>query len=84
MPEQTGTVRLHRVIPAPVERVYNAFIDKQALEYWLLPWLARVHGATGAPGGAGYPRLGTRMSSAPDATGLDNAMQPTTNTRATQ
>lgn len=31
---ETGTVRLHRVLPSPVERVYKAFIDKQALEYW--------------------------------------------------
>ena len=38
MTEQTGTVRLHRVFPAPVERVYKAFTDKQALEYWLPPY----------------------------------------------
>lgn len=38
MPNETGTVRLHRVLPAPVERVYQAFIDKQALEYWLPPY----------------------------------------------
>ena len=35
---ETGTVRLHRGLPAPVERVYKAFIDKQALEYWLPPY----------------------------------------------
>ena len=38
MSEETGTVRLHRVLKAPVERVYKAFIDKQALEYWLPPY----------------------------------------------
>ncbi len=38
MTNETGTVRLHRVIPAPVERVYKAFTDKQALEYWLPPY----------------------------------------------
>lgn len=38
MPNETDTVRLHRVLPAPVERVYQAFIDKQALEYWLPPY----------------------------------------------
>lgn len=38
MPNETGTVRLHRVLAAPVERVYKAFTDKQALEYWLPPY----------------------------------------------
>lgn len=38
MPNETGTVRLHRVLPAAVERVYKAFTDKQALEYWLPPY----------------------------------------------
>lgn len=38
MSNETGTIRLHRVIPAPVERVYKAFTDKQALEYWLPPY----------------------------------------------
>jgi uncharacterized protein YndB with AHSA1/START domain len=38
MSNETGTVRLHRVLPAPVERVYKAFTDKQALEYWLPPY----------------------------------------------
>ncbi|VUD62411.1 hypothetical protein TDB9533_03035 [Thalassocella blandensis] len=41
--QETGTVKLHRVLPAPVERVYKAFLDKQALEYWLPPY-----GFTGA------------------------------------
>lgn len=38
MSNSTGTVRLHRVLKAPVERVYKAFTDKQALEYWLPPY----------------------------------------------
>ncbi|MGB2247360.1 MAG: SRPBCC family protein [Alcanivorax sediminis] len=38
MSEQTGTVRLHRVLRAPTERVYRAFTDKSALEYWLPPY----------------------------------------------
>lgn len=33
-----GTVRLHRVLRAPAERVYRAFVDKGALEYWLSPF----------------------------------------------
>ena len=39
----TGTVRLHRVLRAPPDRVYKAFTDKQALERWLPPY-----GFTGA------------------------------------
>lgn len=38
MTNNTGTVRLHRVLRAPVERVYKAFTDKSALEYWLPPY----------------------------------------------
>ena len=38
MTDQTGTVRLHRVLRAPPERVYKAFTDKSALERWLPPY----------------------------------------------
>ena len=38
MSDKTGTVRLHRVLRAPAERVYKAFTDKSALEYWLPPY----------------------------------------------
>lgn len=38
MTNETGTVRLHRVLRAPTERVYKAFTDKSALEYWLPPY----------------------------------------------
>jgi uncharacterized protein YndB with AHSA1/START domain len=37
-----GTVRLHRVLRAPPERVYRAFLDPDALARWLPP-----HGFTG-------------------------------------
>ena len=30
----TGTVRLHRVLRAPPERVYKAFLDAGALSKW--------------------------------------------------
>jgi uncharacterized protein YndB with AHSA1/START domain len=39
---QTGTVRLHRVLRAPPERVYKAFLDPKAMVKWLPP-----HGFTG-------------------------------------
>jgi len=38
----TNTVRLHRVLRAPPERVYRAFLDAGALAKWLPP-----HGFTG-------------------------------------
>src|SRR5262245_30207003 len=38
----TGTVRLHRVLKAPPERVYRAFLDPDAMAKWLPP-----HGFTG-------------------------------------
>jgi uncharacterized protein YndB with AHSA1/START domain len=33
----TNTVRLHRVLRAPPERVYRAFLDPQAVPKWLPP-----------------------------------------------
>lgn len=42
MSSATGTVRLHRVLRAPPERVYRAFIDPDAMAKWLAP-----HGFTG-------------------------------------
>ena len=38
----THTIRLHRVLRAPPERVYRAFLDAQAMAKWLPP-----HGFTG-------------------------------------
>lgn len=35
---ETGTVRLHRVIQAPVERVYRAILDPAANTKWLPPY----------------------------------------------
>jgi len=41
-PAATGTVKLHRVLRAPPERIYRAFLDTDALAKWLPP-----HGFTG-------------------------------------
>jgi uncharacterized protein YndB with AHSA1/START domain len=41
-PTTTGTVHLHRVLRAPPERVYRAFLDPDAMVKWLPP-----HGFTG-------------------------------------
>ena len=38
MSNEANTVRLHRVLRAPAERVYKAFLDKAALERWLPPY----------------------------------------------
>lgn len=42
MPAPTNTVRLHRVLRAPPERVYRAFLDPDAMVKWSPP-----HGFTG-------------------------------------
>jgi uncharacterized protein YndB with AHSA1/START domain len=42
MSESSNTVRLHRVLRAPAERVFRAFIDPEAMAKWLPP-----HGFTG-------------------------------------
>lgn len=34
----TGTVRLHRVLRCPPERVYRAFLDPDAMAKWLPPF----------------------------------------------
>jgi uncharacterized protein YndB with AHSA1/START domain len=40
-----GTVQLHRVLAAPPERVYRAFIDPEAMAKWLPPngFTGKVH-----------------------------------------
>jgi uncharacterized protein YndB with AHSA1/START domain len=42
MSNPSNTVRLHRVLRAPPERVYRAFLDPDAMAKWLPP-----HGFTG-------------------------------------
>lgn len=48
-----GTVRLHRVLRAPPEVVYKAFIDADALARWLPPYgfTAKVHQMDAKVGG---------------------------------
>ncbi len=49
----TGTVRLHRVLRAPPERVYRAFTHGAALAKWLPPhgFVCHVHQFEGKVGG---------------------------------
>jgi uncharacterized protein YndB with AHSA1/START domain len=51
----TGTVRLHRFLKAPPERVYKAFLDPDAMVKWLPPhgFTGKVHRMNATVGG-GY------------------------------
>ena len=48
-----GTVKLHRVLTAPPEKVYRAFVDATAMARWLPPdgFLATVHHMDARVGG---------------------------------
>ncbi len=49
----TGTVRLHRVLRAPPERVYRAFLEPDAMAKWLPPYgfTCQVHHMDARVGG---------------------------------
>jgi uncharacterized protein YndB with AHSA1/START domain len=49
----TGTVKLHRVLKAPPERIYKAFLDPDAMVKWLPPYgfTGKVHGIDPRVGG---------------------------------
>jgi uncharacterized protein YndB with AHSA1/START domain len=55
MTDSQGTVRLHRVLAAPAERVYRAFLDPAAMAKWLPPhgFTCKVHEMDARVGG-GY------------------------------
>lgn len=61
---ETGTVRLHRVLTAPPERIYRAFLDADAMAKWLPPhgFTGRVHSMDAREGG-GYRMSFTNFSS---------------------
>ncbi|MEK6806528.1 MAG: SRPBCC family protein [Pseudomonadota bacterium] len=50
-----GTVKFHRVLKAPPDRVYKAFLDPDALVKWMAPhgFVAKVHSMDARVGG-GY------------------------------
>ncbi|MEL1263454.1 SRPBCC family protein [Pseudoxanthomonas putridarboris] len=63
----TGTVRLHRVLRAPAERVYRAFLDPDALVKWLPPhgFTCKVHRMDARVGGGhtmSFTNFGTGSS----------------------
>ena len=49
----TNTIKLHRVVKAPPERVYRAFLDASAIAKWLSPngFTCRVHHIEATVGG---------------------------------
>ena len=49
-----STIRLHRVLRAPPERVYRAFLDADAMVKWLPPngFTGKVHHIDARPGGS--------------------------------
>ena len=49
----TNTIRLHRVLQAPPERVYRAFLDANAMVKWLPPngFTGQVHQLDAKVGG---------------------------------
>lgn len=49
----TSTIRLHRVLRAPPERVYRAFLDPEAMVKWLPPngFTGKVHHLEARVGG---------------------------------
>jgi uncharacterized protein YndB with AHSA1/START domain len=48
-----GTIRLHRVLKAPPQRVYKAFLDPDAMSKWLPPhgFTCKVHHVDARVGG---------------------------------
>ena len=65
----TSTVRLHRVLRAPPERIYRAFLDADAMAKWLPPhgFTGKVHHLKPEVGGTfrmSFTNLGTGHSHA--------------------
>ncbi|HSW19082.1 MAG TPA: SRPBCC family protein [Ramlibacter sp.] len=63
----TGTVRLHRVLRCPPERIYRAFLEPEALARWLPPYgfTCTVHSLDARVGGthrASFTNFGSRKS----------------------
>lgn len=63
MPDNTNTVRFHRVLKAQPERVYRAFLDADAMAKWLPPngFTGKVHHIDAKVGG-GYKMTFTNFT----------------------
>lgn len=64
MSNSANTVRLHRVLRAPAERIYRAFIEPDAMAKWLPPhgFVGKVHSMDARVGG-GYKMSFTNFGS---------------------
>ena len=63
----TGTVKLHRVLKAPAERIFKAFVDADAMAKWLPPhgFTGKVHAIDARVGGTykiSFTKYTTRAS----------------------
>jgi len=69
MSSSTNTLRLHRVLRAPADRLYRAFLDPDAMVKWLPPhgFTGKVHNMDARVGG------GYRMSFTNFSTGKGHA-----------
>ena len=54
MSQTSNSVRLHRVLRAPAERIYRAFLEPEAMAKWLPPFgfTAKVHQIDARVGGS--------------------------------
>ncbi len=58
-----NTVRLHRVLRAPAERIYKHCIDPMRWQKWLPAWIPRQgHTENGSKVGGGYKMSFTNFS----------------------
>ena len=69
MPDPANTVRLHRVLRAPPERIYRAFLDPDAMTKWIPPhgFVGKVHHMDARAGGSyrmSFTNFGTGKSHA--------------------
>lgn len=64
MTDSKNTVRLHRVLRAPADRLYRAFLDPEAMAKWLPPhgFTGKVHSQDARAGG-GYRMSFTNFGS---------------------
>jgi uncharacterized protein YndB with AHSA1/START domain len=67
MTKTNGTIRLHRVLRAPAERIYRAFLEPSAMERWLPPngFTGKVHEIDARVGGGyrmSFTNFGTGQS----------------------
>ncbi len=67
MSDSGNTARLHRVLKAPAERVYKAFLDPDAMAKWLPPhgFVGKVHEMDARVGGGyrmSFTNFGTGQS----------------------